>query len=581
MKTKNIMALAGLLAITFSCSDSFLETTPIGVASDVSFSNEKGIDGLLTGAYAYIDGTNGWAHYWQGAVSNWVWGSVASDDAYKGLNGWSAQIDEVEQYSVIVDNSWVASKWIANYDGVSRSNDVLKVLATTEDIDEKIAIQFEAEAKFLRAWFHFELKRVFNNIPFITEDPEVDPATVKNTIDAWPMIEADLEFAANNLPKTQSQVGRPTKYAAEAVLARVHLFQSDWSAAATLLDDIILNGGYDLMESYHDNYNIPNNNNKESIFEIQYVVNDGASGSANGGLGDNLSYPHGSDIGTCCGVHYGSQDLVNAFKVDDNGLPLFDTFNDSNFKNDYGIVSSDFFAQDTTTLIDPRLDWTVGRRGVPYLDWDINRGTDWLRDPIPAGPYLAKKGMFYQSERGTLSTTTGWSTGVNANNYRAYRYAHVLLWRAECAVELNDLETARTYVNMIRARAMNEVVMGRCRTFEQPTTAYGYSVVDYDLPAANYLVEEYPSFPSQEYARNAVHWELRLEFGMEGHRFFDLIRWGEAEQVLNEYIANDKEFRTYYTNAVFNSGKDEYQPIPLNQIDLQGSDILQQNPGYN
>lgn len=579
MKTRIIMALALLLAITYSCSEDFLDTTPIGVASDKAFANEKGLNGLLTGAYAYIDGTSGWAHYWQGAVSNWVWGSVTSDDMYKGLSVWSPALSDIERFEVLPDNAWVASKWKANFDGASRANDLLKVLAITEGLPDDVATQFKAEGLFLRAWFHFELKRVFNNIPYITEDPEVDPATVSNTIDAWPMIEADLEFAVNNLPEIQAQVGRPTKYAAEAVLARVHLFQSDWSAAATLLDDIINNGGYELMESYHDNYKIPTNNNKESIFEIQYVVNDGAAGSGNAGNGSNLEKPHGGDIGVVGGCAIPSQNLVNAFKVDNNGLPLFDTFNDTDFKNDMRIPSSDSFTQDTTTLVDPRLDWTLGRRGVPYLDWDINRGMDWCREPA-SGCYVPKKGMFYQSERFILSTTTGWASANNANNYRVYRYAHVLLWRAECAVELGDLTTALTYVNMIRARAANEVVMGRCRTFQQPSTVYGLSDVDYSLPAANYLVGQYLSFPTQAYAREAVHWEFRLEFSMEGYRFFDLVRWGKAAETLNAYIVKDAQFRTFLTGAVFNAGQDEYQPIPQAQIDVQGSDILTQNPGY-
>ncbi|GAH44354.1 unnamed protein product, partial [marine sediment metagenome] len=164
--------------------------------------------------------------------------------------------------------------------------------------------------------------------------------------------------------------------------------------------------------------------------------------------------------------------------------------------------------------------------------------------------------------------------------YRVYRYAHVLLWRAECAVELGDLVTALTYVNMIRARAANEVVMGRCRTFQQPSTVYGLSDVDYSLPAANYLVGQYASFPNQAYAREAVHWEFRLEFSMEGYRFFDLVRWGKAAETLNPYIAKDVQFRTFLTGAVFNAGQDEYQPIPQAQIDVQGSDILTQNPGY-
>jgi len=594
MKKIIILTFSILLAFSYACQESFMEKKPLGVASKSVFYNEKGVNALLTGAYALLDGTGagGWggSYAWAGSVTNWVWGSVASDDAYKGTSASDqATINPIERYEALPSNGYVSGKWIANYDGISRCNDVLSVLAQTiEDgnITAEAATQVEAQAKFLRAWLHFELKRVFNNIPYITETAE-DAAKVPNTVDAWPLIEADMEFAVNNLPPTQAQVGRPTKYAAMAVLARIHLFQKDYSAAKVLLDNIINSGQYTLMESYHDNYKISTNNNAESIFEIQYVVNDGTPDSFNGGYGDCLNFPHGGDIGTCCGFHQPSQNLVNAFKVDDNGLPLFDTFNDTNLANDQGIASSDEFIPDDH-LVDPRLDWTVGRRGIPYLDWGIMRGADWIREQPNGGPYLFKKNMFYKSEKGSLSTTTGWATGVNANNYRVYRYAHVLLWRAECAVEENDLAKALELVNMIRARAAKDVVMGYVTDYTMAPGDHVFATQEaagkYDpsVPAANYLVKEYPSFPSQEYARQAVRWELRLEFGMEGQRFFDLVRWGIASETLNDYIAKDVQFRSFLTGASFDAGKDEYWPIPQSQIDQQNGEeeILKQNPGY-
>jgi hypothetical protein len=185
----------------------------------------------------------------------------------------------------------------------------------------------------------------------------------------------------------------------------------------------------------------------------------------------------------------------------------------------------------------------------------------------------------WTAERFTLSTTSGWANGVNANNYRAYRYAHVLLWRAEVAVEENDLETALMYVNMIRTRARDgSRVMGLCTTYELPKGVE--PVVDYNQPAANYDVQPYPSFPDQNYARKAVQHEMRLEFAMEGHRFFDLVRWGIAAETLNAFISQDIEFRDVMNGAVFDEGTDEYRPIPKTAIDEQGSDALVQNPGY-
>lgn len=585
MKKVIILAFA-LLAITYSCSEDFLETVPLGRLSENVFYNEKGIDALLIGAYALLDGAGagGWggSYAWAGSVTNWVWGSIASDDAYKGTDvSDQTPINPIERYEVLSTNQYVNDKWIANYDGISRVNDVLKVLAITienGDVSDAKATQFKAEALFLRAWLHFEMKRVYNNIPYITEDLEVDPATVTNTVDAWPLIEADLQFGVTNLPATQGDVGRPTKYAAMAVLARVHLFQQDFSAAASLLDQIISSGQYSLMPNFHDNYKIETNNNAESIFEIQYSVNDGTSDSFNGGYGDCLNFPQGNELmATCCGFHQPSQNLVNAFKVDAGGLPYLDTYNDTDLKNDMGFGSSDTFVP-FTDVVDPRLDWTVGRRGIQYLDWRPMRGLDWIRDQGNGGPYLPKKNMFYQAEEKTLSTTTGWATGVNANNYRAYRYAHILLWRAECYIEAGNLAQALALVNQIRTRAANQVVMGLCTTYEMPSG--GTPTVDYSQPAANYDVQPYPSFATTDYAKKALRHELRLEFGMDGHRYFDLRRWGILESTLTAFIAGDTRLRGFLTGAIFNAGKDEYWPIPQNAIDQQGSDILTQNPNY-
>lgn len=580
-----IFSAALLSCVLYSCKDDFLDTKPTGAVMFPTLANEKGVDATLVGAYHALLGAGthagGWFGDWgwSAAPTNWVWGSVRSDDATKGSDiGDQNPIVAVENFSLDASNAYVSDKWNAGYDGVSRANDVLKLLAEAKDIKADKAARLKGEALFLRAWFHFELKRVFNNIPYITEAD--DAGKVPNNVDAWPKIVADLEFAVANLPTTQAEVARPTKYAAEAVLARVYLFMNEHAKAKPLLDDIINNGGFELMPNYDDNYKIATRNNKESIFEIQYAVNDGTNESVNGGYGDALNYPIDVDgTGTCCGFHQPTQNLVNAFKVDANGLPLFDTFNATNFKNDQGLASDAEFVQDTVTPVDPRLDWTVGRRGVPYLDYGLMRGKDWIRDQGNGGPYINKKNMFMKSEKGAFSTTTGWATGVNSNNYRAYRLAHVLLWRAEVAVKEGDLETARQLVNDVRSRAANPAhwVMGRSRTFKLPKGVV--PVVDNTKTAANYAIGTYPSFPDADYAMKAVQWELRLEFAMEGHRFFDLVRWGIAAQVMNDYIAKDAEFRDLMKNKTFTSGKSEYAPIPTTQLDLQKG-ILTQNPGY-
>ncbi len=580
-KISFLLSIVMAFAAVFSCSEDFLDTKPTGRASDVLLADEAGVDALLIGAYHPLVGglrAGGWFGdwVWSASVTNWVWGAVRSDDATKGSDITDqSTINPIEWYTADATNGYVNDKWLGHYEAVARTNDVLKVLAMAgAKVSTAKATQVQAEARFLRAHYHFELKRVFNNIPYIIETD--DPATVPNKgIDTWALMEADLQFAIDNLPEEQADPGRPTKYAAEAVLARVHLFQNDYPAAKPLLDDIIAAaeaGKYELMDNFEDNYMIATRNNKESIWEIQYSVNDGAIESPNGNYGDALNYPQNVDgTGTCCGFFQPTQNLVNAFKTDANGLPLLDTYNDANLKNDMGLASNQPFTVDLVQTVDPRLDHTVGRRGIPFLDWGIMRGRDWIRDQGNGGPYVYKKNMFLKSEKGSKSTTTGWATGINANNYRAYRLAHILLWRAEVAVEENDLGLALDLVNQVRSRAANSVVMGRLDpaldtlNMSQEVIA---TYVDNTQPAANYLVLPYSDFPNQEYARKAVRMELRLEFAMEGHRFFDLVRWGIAQEVLNAYIAKDVQFRSLMQGKTFGP-EDIYAPIPQTQLDLQ------------
>ena len=585
MKRVLYILIIVLSIVAYSCNEEFLDVNPQGVTTINAFENEDGIHGLLVGAYALIDGTSGGSTFraWAGSVSNWVWGDVASDDVYKGSDeSDQADINEIERYEALPTNPYVEAKWIVCYDGVSRANDLIRVVNSTEasgEITAEEAAVYRAEGRFIRAWQHFELKRVFNNIPYIDDKTE-DPGKVTNKIDAWPFIEEDLLYAIDNLPEKQEEVGRATKYAAMAVLARVYLFEHKYSEAKKWLDEIIKSNKFSLVSSFHDNFRIATRNNKESIFEIQFAVNDGAIKSFNGRYGDALNFPYIKEGGLslCCGFQNPSQNLVNAYKVDDNGLPLLDNFDDTDLKNDMGVSSASTFVP-TTEPVDPRLDWTVTRRGIPLEDWMVFRGKDYCRDQAYGGPYAQKKNFFTRDEWGVYTTTSGWALGVSANNYRAYRYSHILLWRAEVAVEENDLNYAMELVNMIRERAANDVVKGRSRT-NRLRRFRDAIIVDKDSASANYLVKPYSSFPDQEYARKAVRYEERIEFATEGLRFFDLVRWGIADQVINKYIEKDVQFRQALVGAHFTKGQDEYWPIPQNQIDLSGPGVLVQNPGY-
>ncbi|GAB2525713.1 RagB/SusD family nutrient uptake outer membrane protein [Spirosoma aerophilum] len=553
MKKKFIFLSAGVcLNLLSACSSDFLETTPLGVANDQLLANKSGVNGVLIAAYSLLDGV-GSGPTNTSSGSNWIFGSVASDDAYKGSDvGDQAQITTLERYSFQADLGVYNDKWIALYDGVSRSNDVLKLVPKAKDMTEVEKKQAMGEARFLRGWYHFEAKKIWNKVPYVDETV-TDFINLPNTADIWPQIEADFQYAIDNLPTTKVNVGRASQWMAKAYLAKVHMYQQDYTAAKPLLVDVIANGPFKLVANYHDNFQIATENNSESIFEVQMSVGDGGTGQ-NGNWGDNWNFPYGSAPGGCCGFYQPSQNLVNAFKTDATGLPLLDTFNNVDVKNDEGLASTDPFTPYEGTL-DPRLDWTVGRRGIPFLNWGIHPGKNWIRDQSFGGPYTFKKFFANNGENAGAE-----SPRANANNYRAYRFADLLLMRAEIAVEENDLATALALVNQIRTRATNQVV----------TDAAG-------KPAANYLVKPYASFPSQDYARKAVRFERRLELAMEGHRFFDLVRWGVASDVLNAYLVKESLKRTYLTGSTFVKGKNEYFPIPQAQIDIMGVNVLKQN----
>lgn len=585
-----------LVVVIYSCSEEFLTKVPQGATSENVFYSEKGIDALVTGTYAMVKGSALWTVSWGASIQNWTYGSAASDDAYKGSEITDqVPVNEIERWEVTTTNNYPAEKWRLNLGmGVDRANKTLRVIQTTQDagtISAAVADRFRAEVRFLRGLFYFESWLVFGDWIPILDETVTDPASVSNENAADAVLNfiiADLQYAWEKLPATQAQPGRPTKWAAMAVAARAYLQDLKYAQAKPLLENIITSGQFSLMPKFIDNFNIETNNNAESVFEIQANVND-INESLNAEMGIGLNWPHGGDIGMCCGFHQPSQNLVNAFKVDASGLPLFDTFNNTDLKNDAGIPSASEFIP-STDRVDPRLDFTVSRRGIPYKDWGINRGSDWVRKQSEGGPYLpAPKPFFKKSQRYSLSTTTGWQTGINANNYRYIRYAHILLWRAEVAAFENDLITARTYVNQIRQRADNDKVMGKVLIYSLPASVYPWGEegdVDWDEPAANYHIGLYPPFANKEEAMRAVQWEQRLEFATEGRRFFDLRRWDnlpagmrvDMAATLNAFAAGDLRVRQFMAGATF-TNKDKFQPVPQGQLDLQPG-VLVQNPDY-
>lgn len=572
-----------LLVMLYACNKSFLEKAPLGSLDPGNVSNSAGVQALLIGAYSVLDGYGAANSGWESAASNWVYGSVASDDSYKGSDpGDQPDANPIETYTETATDYYFNNKWSTVYDGIARCNDVLRNMRLATDMTAQDTAQVSAQARFLRAHYHFEAKKMWNNVPFVDESVSYSAGNfnVPNTTDIFPQIEADLQYAIANLPATWSAVGRVNVWAAKAYLAKVYMFEHKFAEAKSVLEDVIANGTnskglhYDLIPNFHANFDPATQNNAEGVFEVQNSVNDNSNGS-NGNYGDVLNFPY-VPPGGCCGFNQPSQSLVNSYKVDANGLPLLDTWNDSDLKNDQGIKSDQPFTPDNVTPLDPRLDWTVGRRGIPYLDWGPHPGNDWIRDQNNGGPYSPIKNLYAKSQAGSLTDNNFWTPGVTANDYIIIRFADVLLWAAECEVEIGSLDKAMQYVNRVRSRMK-----------DHPE----YWVKNPDgTNAANYQIGLYTSFPNQDYARKAVRFERKIELAMEGHRFFDLQRYsidpsqnyannGYMADVLNAYIAHEKGRRTYLQGKSFTKGKNEYYPIPQTQIDFEHGALVQ-NPGY-
>ncbi|HEX8040520.1 MAG TPA: RagB/SusD family nutrient uptake outer membrane protein, partial [Chryseosolibacter sp.] len=579
-----------------------LEKSAIGALSEKTLANKAGVNGLLIGAYSLLDGVGGPGADqgpWESAISNWVYGGVAADDAHKGSEyGDQVGIEKIENYTATAVEPYFNDKWIAVYAGVQRANDVLRVLKQVTDgslSDDEIR-QISSEAMFLRAVFHFEAAKMWRNVPFVDENVSFANGNyvVSNDANIWPKIESDLVFAASNLTATKAEIGRANSWAAKAFLAKAYMFQHKFSEAKPLLEDIIANGTTTSGEKYalvnfSDNFNPAKKNSAESVFAVQMSVNDNSSGY-NGNAGDVLNFASGGPA-NCCGFYQPSFSLVNSFKTDPStGLPLLDNWNDSDITNDQGIASTSPFTPYSGTL-DPRLDYTAGRRGIPYLDWGIMPGRIWIVSQDAMGPYIPIKNVYYQADQANSSDTfDGWASNQStANNYTMIRFADVLLWAAEVEVEIGSLAKAEEYVNLVRARAADPA--GWVHTYIDPNDPLkGFT----DTPAANYKIGLYNgqfAGQGQDFARKAVRFERKLELAMEGHRFFDLQRYdngtGYMADVLNAYIQHETSIPgynfLYMKDAVFVKNKNELFPIPQVQIDLNvtgGASLLQQNPNY-
>lgn len=579
-----IIAIFFVWSFISSCDD-FLTKEPFGAAAGTVMETPEGVEALLIGAYSNLNGTNAFRSDFGGAMtSDWTYGSAASDDCYKGSSsGDQNDFNQVERYSTLPTNLYMEVRWRDCYDGVARANQTLDFLWVTQKgsnpIDANRATVIEAEAKFLRAWFHFKANRIFRKIPYIktkSELGEILPEQIPNDSEGWDDIEADLQYAIDNLPESSplGEPGRPTKYSAMAVKSHAHLYQNELNLAKPLLDNILNSGKYSLVDNYYDNYDQETENNKESIFEIQNATS-GSSHTSNYFAGTAM--PHAGPAGIGWGFYQPSQNLFDAFQVTNEGLPVLNDNERVHLATDMGIASDEEF-KPTDHPIDPRVDWTIARRGVDYLGWGIMEGSSWIREQSNGGPFMTKKFALNFKNRSLNVYGNGFHNG---QNFRAYRLAHILLWRAEVAAEDGELDYARQLVNQIRERAKkSDVVMGKVNN-----TKFGVGnpiIVDWSQPAANYRVEPYPigatAFSNLEDARKAIRLEQRLEFATEGMRFFDLRRWKIDNEVLNNFIKEDLKFRVFLTGVTYDPNK-SYWPLPESQLDLQ-PDVLKQDPAY-
>lgn len=550
-----VLALVG----TTSCSDFLDEQKPQGVLDSETVKEPSNVDNLVISAYAVFTT----AEDINSSFSMWNF-DVRSDDAYKGGNGTSDgdvfhQL-EIEQ-GVLTTNWNINDMWVRLYNCISRVNSAISVLETTSD-SYQLKAQRLGEMKFLRAYAHFLLKRLYKNIPFIMdanlkqEDYNTLSNTEFNNDEGWQQIINDVEYAYSVLPVKQTDKGRPSKAAAAAFLTKAYLYkayrQDDPSSnQVTSINredllkvieysnpDIYSAGGFDLEPDFHNNFRPETQyeNGVESIWAMQYSINDGTKyGNLNWSYGLIVpNIPGVTDGG--CDFYKPSQNLVNAYRTDADGHPFIDTFNNKDY--------------DLTQDADPRLFLTVGLTGLPYefnSKYMMDASSTWSRSNGLYGYYVTLK-QNVDPDCGYLVKGSWWGTPMNRI---VFRYADVLLERAEAYAQLNETGEAIKLVNKIRLRA------------KQSTGMIANYPSDYGV---KFNISTYNGSYSQEDALKIVKMERRLEMGMESERFFDLVRWGEAEKVLNKYFAEETNNCSIYGDAHFTADKNEYLPIPFSQV---------------
>ena len=552
-----------------SCDDFLDEHKPQATLSDEQVKSPENAEAMAISAYAIFTS----AEDINSSFSMWNF-DVRSDDAYKGGNGTSDGdvFHQLEIQQGVLTTNWnINDMWVRLYNSLSRVNSAIALLKETDD-SYAMKGQRLAEMKFLRAYDHFLLKRLYKNIPFVvneslTYDEYNELSNTQYTNDeGWQLIIDDLMEAYNTLPEVQQDKGRPTRAAAAAFLAKVYLYkayrQDDAKSnqvTSISQDDLqkvieftnpALYANYGLEDDIHNNFRPEEEyeNGIESIWAIQYSRNDGSTyGNLNWSYGlipPNI--PGATDGG--CDFYKPSQNLVNAYRTGADGLPMLDTFNE----HDYDMAADN---------ADPRLFLTVGMPGLPYMfnrNYMMEETSIWSRSNGLYGYYVSLKHNVDPALIGSyLIKGSYWASSMNRI---VFRYADVILERAEAYAQLGNTDEAIKLVNQIRTRAASSTQM-----ISNYQNLYGVKM----------YITNYRGSYSKEDAIKIVKMERRLELGMEGERFFDLVRWGDASTVLNKYYAEEINDCSIYNSAHFTANKDEYLPIPFAQISASNGNYTQ------
>ena len=570
---KTIYRIISVLCVIcgFASCDSFLDDqVPQASLMEEEVKKPSNAEAMVVSSYAIFTT----AEDINSSFSMWNY-DVRSDDAYKGgiSTGDGGVFHQLETQQGVLTTNWnINDMWVRLYNCLSRVNATIALLnecnATTFPMKE----QRLAEMKFLRGYGHFLLKRLFKYIPFvIKENMTAEEYTLLGNRDftndeGWQKIIDDVTYAFNVLPETQSDKGRPTKGSAAAFLTKLYLYKAyrqddvnsnqvtsvneDDLQKVIFYSDPHYYANYDLENDMHNNFRPEERfeNGVESIWAIQYSRNDGSTyGNLNWSYGlipPNI--PRATDGG--CDFYKPTQNLVNAYRTDANGLPYLDTFNDKNYDKAYDNA-------------DPRLFLTVGMPGYPYMfnkNFMMDFSSTWSRSNGTYGYYVSlKHNVDPALINEYLIKGSYWASSMNRI---VFRYADVLLERAEAFAQLGQTQQAITLVNQVRARAAGSTQM----IFSYPAD-YGVS----------FKVASYLGSYSKEEAIKIVKMERRLELGMESERFFDLVRWGDAATVMNKYYATESTFRDFLNGAHFTADKDEYLPIPFEQISAANGRYIQ------